>query len=433
LEAELIRLTTPRTNEFIREWPHPKQAAFLLLNDIREVLFGGATGGGKSSALLMAALQYVDVPGYAALILRTTSQALTLPDGLVPRSQEWLAESDAKWNEQRKTWTFPSGATLTFGYLESPRDKYRYASSAYQFIGFEELTEFRREEDYTFLFSRLRKPQHGPVSAVPLRMRATTNPVGPGFSWVKRRFVDTPNTPTRVFLPSTLDDNPSLDAAAYMEALEELGPAVAEQLRHGIWKAVAKGEVFDGEDFVIIQRAPLLDGEVRYWDLASTQPSETNPDPDWTVGVRMGLDSKGNPTIVDVVRDRLGPDGVEDLVLETARRDGKAVKVRMPQDPGQAGKAQILTYSKILRGFDFDGVRESGDKVVRAGPLSAQVRRGACSLVAGSWIHPFIETLEGFPGILHDDDVDAASGAYNFLMGVKPPLTIKPGLKQIRR
>lgn len=405
----------------------------MLLNDVKEVLFGGAAGGGKSDSLLMAALQYVDVPGYAALILRTSRAALKLPDGLIPRSHTWLADTGATWSEQDKTWTFPSDATLTFGYLEGPRDKFRYASSAYQFIGFEELTEYRREDDYTFLFSRLRKPSSGLLAGVPLRMRATTNPVGPGFAWVKRRFVDTANTPRRAFLPSSLEDNPSLDKQAYREALAELGPSVAEQLEKGIWKAVAAGEVFRADDFQIIHDMPKLNQLVRYWDLAATEPSEANPDPDWTVGVLMGLDDDDDPVVIDVRRARLGPDGVEDLVEETAQRDGKKIPVRVPQDPGQAGKSQVLTYTKLLRGWDVDGIRESGDKMTRAGPFAAQVRRKRCRLVAGSWMHAYLEQLEAFPTGVHDDDVDASSGAYNYLLAAKPKLTFNPSLKSIRR
>jgi predicted phage terminase large subunit-like protein len=430
----LIALTTPRLNKYIPHEPHPKQQAFLLLNDIKEVLFGGAVGGGKSDALLMAALQYVDVPGYNALILRTSRAALKLPGGLIPRADMWLSQTDAVWREQDKQWVFPSGATLTFGYIEGPRDKLRYASSDYCFIGYEELTEFRRKDDYTFLFSRLRKPKHGPLADVPLRMRSTTNPVGPGFEWVKQRFVDTPNTVKRVFLPSTLEDNPSLDREEYLEALAELGPAVAEQLEKGIWKAVAKGDIFRREDFVLVSEPPAHVGQlIRYWDLAASEPTDANPNPAATAGVLMGLDKDKNPVVYDVRWGQLGSDAVEDLVARTAREDGKAVKVRISQDPGQAGKAQINAYVKLLAGFDVAGVIESGDKIVRAGPFSAQVRRRNCRLVAGLWVPGYLDEHEGFPTATLKDRVDASSNAYNQLVGAKPKLKINPNMKHIRR
>ncbi len=126
-------------NPWIPHEPTPKQAEFLLLPD-REAFYGGAAGGGKSDALLMAALQYVEVPNYAAILFRRTFADLALPGALMDRSQEWLSGTEARWNERDKTWTFPSGATISFGYLEHENHKYRYQSAEFQFIGFDELT-----------------------------------------------------------------------------------------------------------------------------------------------------------------------------------------------------------------------------------------------------------------------------------------------------
>ena len=147
-------LTMPWTR-YIPHSPTAKQLAFLLL-DIPEALYGGAAGGGKSDALLMAALQYVSVPSYAALLLRRTYADLSLPGALMSRAFEWLIPTDARWKSSEKTWVFPSGATLTFGYLDHSGSEYRYQSSEFQFIGFDELTQFR-ESQYRYLFSRLRR------------------------------------------------------------------------------------------------------------------------------------------------------------------------------------------------------------------------------------------------------------------------------------
>jgi phage terminase large subunit-like protein len=111
--------------KYIPHRPTAKQAAFLLLPH-REAFFGGAAGSGKTDALLMAALQYVDVPGYAAMLFRRTYADLALPGALMDRAAEWLHPTDAHWNGTTKTWHFPSGASLSFGYLETEKDKYRY-------------------------------------------------------------------------------------------------------------------------------------------------------------------------------------------------------------------------------------------------------------------------------------------------------------------
>ena len=139
--------------------PTPPQAAYLKLGDlgVTEALYGGAAGGGKSDALLMDALRYVDVPGYSALILRRTYADLALPGAIMDRSKAWLADTPARWNEASRRWTFPSRSTLTFGYLQHKDDRLRYASAEFQYIAFDELTQFRLS-DYRFLFSRLRGP-----------------------------------------------------------------------------------------------------------------------------------------------------------------------------------------------------------------------------------------------------------------------------------
>ncbi len=218
--------------------PTPRQAAFLDFPGL-EALYGGAAGGGKSDALLMAALQHVTVPGYSALLLRRTYADLALPGALMDRAHSWLAGSGARWNGQEHKWTFPSGASLQFGYLDTDKDRFRYQSSEFQFIGFDELTQFS-DVPYRYLFSRLRRLAG---STVPLRMRSASNPGNVGHEWVKARF--TPHLPEapagRLFVPARLDDNPHVDRPAYEQALAELDPITRQQLRDGDWNAVAGG------------------------------------------------------------------------------------------------------------------------------------------------------------------------------------------------
>lgn len=230
--------------------PEPPQHAFLWLNTL-EALYGGAAGGGKSDALLMAAMQYVDVPGYAALLLRRTYQDLSLPGALMDRAHAWLASTDARWSGDTFRWTFPSGASLSFGYLQTSVHRYRYASAEFQFIGFDELTQFP-EADYRFLFSRLRRPSDldpdNALARVPLRMRAASNPGGQGHEWVLRRYIertpdpdDPDDTPERarrrVFIPAKLDDNPHVDAESYRAALRSMTVLERKRLEEGDWYA----------------------------------------------------------------------------------------------------------------------------------------------------------------------------------------------------
>lgn len=211
-----------------------KQIAFLLL-DCREAMFGGAAGGGKTQALLTAALQYVDQSDYRALILRRTYRSLWLSGAIGDRAAQWL-HGQARWNERLSTWTFPSGATLQFGYLAKESDVNGYLSAAYHFIGFDELTEIR-EKNYEALVSRLRRNQN---CQIPLRVRSATNPGGPGHDWVYKRFVRA-NNPDRVYVPSTIRDNPYLDVASYVETLKALPRKLRDRFLHGDWESLDDG------------------------------------------------------------------------------------------------------------------------------------------------------------------------------------------------
>lgn len=234
--AEFIR--RKQATRWCPHEPTSKQAQFLAL-DCREALYGGAAGGGKSDALLMAALQYVHVPGYAAIIFRRTYADLALPGALMDRAREWLQPTAATWNEREKTWTFPSGATLTFGYLEHEADKFRYQSAEFQFIGFDEATQFT-ETQYKYLLSRLRRcVGHN----VPLRQRAASNPGGLGHEWVKARFVK-PGREGCVFVAARLVDNPHLDQESYRANLRELDEATRRQLEDGDWDVEVEGLIY---------------------------------------------------------------------------------------------------------------------------------------------------------------------------------------------
>lgn len=242
--VRVVRAAEARSNPavFVPQAPTPKQAEFLAL-DVREALYGGAAGGGKSSALLMGALQHVHIPGYSALILRRTFRDLNQPDAIMQRSHEWLRGTPAKWNDRDKRWTFPSGATLTFGYCQNHADVYQYQGAALQFLGVDELTQWE-ERTYRYLLSRLRRPKdpENPLSKVPLRARAGANPGGIGHKWVGKRFIESTN-PEHRFVPALLDDNPHLDAEAYIAQLDELDENTRRQLRYGHWIQDASGIV----------------------------------------------------------------------------------------------------------------------------------------------------------------------------------------------
>ena len=239
-DYRILERLTPRLNHYIPHIPTPKQSAFLCLT-CRDAFFGGAASGGKSDALLMAALQYVDIPGYNAVLFRDTFQNLIKPSGLISRAHEWLQNTDARWNGDEKKYTFPSGATLNFSYLDGPLDHFNHQSAEYQFVGIDEMVQIR-ENQALYLFSRLRRLKT--MQHVPIRFRGASNPpakeqIATG-AWVKRRYIDPDNRydsqtkEYRVFIPARIVDNPYVDAEDYIKSLYNLDPVTRKPLIDGI-------------------------------------------------------------------------------------------------------------------------------------------------------------------------------------------------------
>jgi hypothetical protein len=260
-----VKLRLPQP--YIPHRPSPKQSAFLLYDGL-EAFYGGAAGGGKTDALLMGALQYIDNPKYSAVLFRRSFTDLGLSGALMDRSHEWLNDTEAKWDRERHTWVFPSGATLTFGYIQTPKDKWRYQSAEFQYIGWDEITEFPDDDAYLFLFSRLRRIKD---SGIPLRVRCASNPVGQGAGWVRKRFINMEPPPfrlefdengqskkvedfsQRIFIPAKFTDNAFIGQEAYLLSLSQLPQATQERLIAGSWEAIESAAFphFDEELHVI--------------------------------------------------------------------------------------------------------------------------------------------------------------------------------------
>ncbi len=357
----------------------------------------------------MAALQYVDVPGYAALLLRRTYTELSLADALMDRAHRWLGGTDARWNAQTHTWTFPSGATLTFGYLENERDKYRYSSAAYQYVGFDELTQFT-ESQYLYLFSRLRRLRG---VSIPLRMRGASNPGGVGHDWVKERFVAAPPSPNRVFIPAKLEDNPHIDKASYMMSLSRLDPVTRAQMLNGDWNVLPSGTLLSRADLQFVDVVPDKAARVRFWDLAATEAGFKTHDPDYTAGVLMAY-ADGDFFVEDVVRVRRATH-VDQLIRQVAEGDGRRVMIGVEREPGAAGKLFGDHLVAVLAGYTLRVVPVTGDKTTRALPWISQVHNRRFHIKRAAWTREYVEEICAFPQAGHDDQVDATSGAFALL------------------
>lgn len=176
------------------------------------------------------------------------------------------------------------------------------------------------------------------------------------------------------------------------------------------------GGMFKRDWFEIVPAVPANCTWVRAWDFAASEGTDS----DWTAGCLMGRSPGGEFIIADMARMRGTPAKVERLLLNTARQDGHGVRGSIPQDPGQAGKAQVAYMIRQLAGFRYAATPETGDKETRAEPLASQAEVGNVKLVQGDWNKAFLDEITAFPVAKHDDQVDAASRAFNELVGPEP-------------
>ena len=421
----------------------------FLLDFGREALYGGAAGGGKSIAILMAASQFLMVPGYAALLLRKSFRDLDRPLALMDIAEQWWrGRPGIRFDIQERAYYFdcPGGghSRIVFGSLDEDNDRFKYQGGAYHFVGFDELTQ-HKERDYRYLFSRMRRVKSGPLSRIPIRMRSTANPGGIGHEWVYARFIaqwqkwrqGNAERPERNFHPAIIDDNPMLDKDDYVQSLNELDPVTRAQLLRGDWNIRPDGRMFKRDWFKPIRRSDLPGNcrWVRWWDMASTQPSR-DKEPDFTVGAKVGRSPSGAYYIADIRRWRKEPAENETLIRHYANEDTRRVLQAMEQEPGASGKIVVHHYrTNVFDGTSFRAVPAAGRssngvattvlqsartpqaKIIAAAPVASQADAGnAYIVVDGSWDHEaFLAEIEIFPDTIHDDQVDAVSGAFSLL------------------
>lgn len=262
-----LSLLTPTMQSYLEEnldkvifRPHEGPQTEFLASSEREVLYGGARGGGKSYALIVDPLRYVEHKKHSALIIRRTMPELR---DLIHISKDLYQRAfpKARWRDQEKEWTFPSGARIKFGYCESIDDTHQYQGQAFNWIGIDEAGQYPDEQ----VLNRLKGSLRTTDPTLPLCIRITANPGGPGQWWLKKMFVEPSpwNTRfsetikiknrfgeqedviiTRKFIPATVYDNPSLlHDNAYIAMLSSLPEAQRRQWLEGDW------DVTDGAAF----------------------------------------------------------------------------------------------------------------------------------------------------------------------------------------
>jgi phage terminase large subunit-like protein len=233
----------------------------------------------------------------------------------------------------------------------------------------------------------------------------------------------------RTFIAATLRDNPALLEANpdYVQSLRNLDPVRRMQLEEGDWSVRrGRGSMFRREWFGELLDHPPEEKDVvaraRCWDKAATEPSTKNPDPDWTRGLRGARLRDGTILIEHLASCREAPGKRDAFIKMTADQDGKAVRIRGPQDPAQGGVVDATAFRKLLEGFIVRTAPVSGNKVLRAGPASSMAtplpgsNHGRIRVLRGPWNEAFFAELEAFPEGGKDDIVDTLSDLHDELV-----------------
>lgn len=440
--------------------PNPGPQTQFLASPADIVIYGGSAGGGKTLGLLLAAAAHVHVPGYTAVIFRRTNPEIIGSGGLWEESQELYGDLGGTGKSSPHVewrWEHPRrDAIIEMRHLQLESDKLAHKGKQYAFVGFDEVTAFSASQ-FWYLISRLRS-----TCGVRPMLRATCNPdpdsfireligwwIGPDglaipersgvIRWFARRdddnlaWADTreelvemgyrrPSSLT--FIRSTLEDNHALEESGAAEDYRTLldGMQVVERarVRDGNWDIrPAAGNHFRRNWFNLVEQDdPILDevvAWVRGWDLAASEATAENPDPDWTAGALVGVTRDERYVIRHVERGRWSPGKVRDAVKRCGQHDGRGTHICLWQDPGQAGKDQMDSYRKHLAGFAVKTRVASANKLAYADIWSPLVEKGKVYVVRGPsgdpWHDEFFGEGDMFPDGKHDDQIDAVSRA----------------------
>jgi predicted phage terminase large subunit-like protein len=409
----------PWIPDSIKDGITPRQAEFLAYEG-REALYGGAAGGGKSVALLIAALQFLDEPGYSALILRRTFKQLSKADSILSKAKEWLLplrRRGVRYNGDEKKFTFPTGTTLEFGHMDHEDSKHDYQGGSWAFVGVDEATQFTGP-----MLSYPRTRQRRPTgSRLPIRWRGGSNPGGVGHEYIKNRYIKdssgrSPANRDRQFFPATIDDNPNIDRADYIKQLTEsgVGPLLLAQLLRGDWDAVAGGR-FRREWFRRFERygthgyklfspdcpegryEEKLRCVVQYCDPAASEKKTA----DWTVVSTFGLTYRNDVLWLGMHRFQKQIPDIPPMVLAEHRR----WRPLFTGIEAVAGNAAVLQFCQRLPMIAKAVSPMGEDKLVRATSAMVLCETGRLYLPdQADWLEDAEGELLRFTG---DDKVDA--------------------------
>lgn len=450
----------------VRPQSGPQERCLRSSADI--IIYGGAAGGGKTWAELAFPLRFIDVRGFGCVIFRKNANQITNEGGLWDNSRDmYMGIPGAEVRRGEMAWVFKNDrgeqlSRISFRHIERDEEVVNYQGAQICGIEFDELTHFSA---YTFFYMLSRNRS---MCGVKPYVLATCNPeadswVAEFVSWwidqntgyaipersgvirwmvrrenvvywgdTKQELIDKFELKTEeelqeprsvTFIASSVYDNKELLRVnpQYLANLKAMPLVERERLLKGNWKIKpTAGLLFKRSQVNVITLEPQdLLFVCRAWDIAATEKKEKSDDPDYTAGVLMGKRKNGTFVVLDVINTRIKAGDVEKLMVNTAASDkakyGRIYRVRLPIDPGAAGKIVADSYVKILAGYVVKAERVTGSKISRATPYATQWQNGNVDVMAAPWNEMYFSQLEFFPDTIHDDMVDASSDAFNEL------------------
>ena len=453
--------------------PNPGPQMLAHSSPAYELLYGGAAGGGKTDFLIVEATRHADNPSHRAIIFRRTFPMLQQPGGIIDRSRE-LYQNHATYNAEAKRWSFPSGASVTFGHMQRESDKYDYQGGQFTFVGFDQVEQFS-EAQFEYIVSRTRS-----AAGIPVRIRATANPPSEDLTgvkdlwWIKRRYLpwvgsdeelqktglpranagqhfwyvrDTSGTEfccgtdretarkkhqevveqmqerqgreipmmepaTRTFVPATLWDNPHLlrNDPNYLTRLMSLPLLQRQRLLYGDWSIQAAGNVFKRDWFSRVVAAAPLGLQ---WFRYWDLAISQKTQADYTACAACAFDeSDGSLYIRNMIRGKWTWPEQRDIMRATMLAEASLGTAHGIEQSlhGLAAVQELLTERDLVD-IPIKAVTVEKDKLTRALAWSYRAEKQMV-LVAGPWIPDFIDECVVFDGRGkgHDDQVDAVSG-----------------------
>jgi len=441
--------------------PASKPQEYLLNSTSTITLYSGSAGSGKTYALLLTALKFMQYPNATGCIFRRNSKMLVAPGSIWHEAVNMFSSiyPNLRIRHRETEIVFPNKAILKFSHMQHASNVLDHKGAQYSFVAYDEATDFD-ENMITFMLSRMRNAYvpHEP------QMFLCTNPSYHSFlrHWIEEFYLDNEGIPKdatqnveRYFVNSgnkmnwfnTLkeaesiygvgpssgirsfrlikaviaDNVPLLKAnPQYLANLMSLSRVQMAIMLHGSWTARLETSGYWQRVWCTEVAVPpaVVKGRCRAWDLAFSPQSETYREPDWTAGVLMSKDKLGVYTIEDVVRFRDRAHVVEDTIMKTAISDGADVIISLPNDPAGGG-AYVRGLQKRLSeaGFICRLIRPTKGKIQRFAPFAAVAEAHFVNIVSGSYTNDFHTELETFDGTnkFKDDQADACSDAFSVL------------------